>query len=96
MEKNRKRTVSAQETPGGKAQEQPGKSLAKKKQKTTGNNLKIKPEQGLLLAWNNLYRNGKPNYKTMHEALPPKKGQKYVKLFQSWLKLLGKKRQRIK
>tara|TARA_R100000008_G_scaffold69349_1_gene46712 strand:- start:661 stop:1467 length:807 start_codon:yes stop_codon:yes gene_type:complete len=48
--------------------------------------LKVKPEQGLLLAWNNLYRNGKPNYKTMHEALPPIKGDKYVitKWWRSW------------
>jgi len=49
-------------------------------------NLKVKPEQGLLLAWNNLYRNGKPNYKTMHEALPPTKSDKYVitKWWRSW------------
>ncbi len=49
-------------------------------------NLKVKPERGLLLAWNNLYRNGKPNYKTMHEALPPIKEQKYVitKWWRSW------------
>ena len=49
-------------------------------------NLKIKPEQGLLIAWNNLYRNGKQNYKTMHEALPPIKGTKYVitKWWRSW------------
>ena len=49
-------------------------------------NLKIKPEQGLLIAWNNLYRNGKPNYKTMHEALPPTIENKYVitKWWRSW------------
>ena len=49
-------------------------------------NLKIKPERGLLLAWNNLYKNGKPNYKTMHEALPPIVGDKYVitKWWRSW------------
>jgi len=49
-------------------------------------NLKVKPEPGLLLAWNNLYRDGKPNYKTMHEALPPIKGDKYVitKWWRSW------------
>ena len=49
-------------------------------------NLKVKPETGLLLAWNNLYRDGKPNYKTMHEALPPIKGDKYVitKWWRSW------------
>ncbi len=49
-------------------------------------NLKVRPEQGLLLAWNNLYQNGKPNYKTMHEALAPVKGTKYVitKWWRSW------------
>jgi len=49
-------------------------------------NLKIKPQQGLLLAWNNLYQNGKPNYKTKHEALAPVKGTKYVitKWWRSW------------
>jgi len=49
-------------------------------------NLKIKPEKGLLLAWNNLYKNGIPNFKTLHEALPPIKGNKYVitKWWRSW------------
>ena len=49
-------------------------------------NLKIKPKKGLLIAWNNLYINGFPNYKTMHEALPPKKGSKYIitKWWRSW------------
>ena len=28
--------------------------------------LKVKPKEGMLLAWNNLYRNGFPNNKTMH------------------------------
>ena len=48
--------------------------------------LKVKPEKGLLLAWINLYKNGKPNYKTMHEALPPLKENKYVitKWWRSW------------
>lgn len=40
--------------------------------------LKIKPKQGTLLAWNNLYKNGLPNLKTMHEALPPISGNKYI------------------
>jgi prolyl 4-hydroxylase len=40
--------------------------------------LKIKPQKGLLLAWNNLYKNGLPNLKTMHEALPPVSGLKYA------------------
>ena len=49
-------------------------------------NLRIKPERGLLIAWNNLYRNGKPNWKTMHEALPPLKENKYIitKWWRSW------------
>ena len=48
--------------------------------------LKVKPKQGLLLAWNNLYKNGIPNLKTMHEALPPTSGNKYVitKWFRSY------------
>lgn len=40
--------------------------------------LKIKPQKGLLLAWNNLYKNGLPNLKTMHEALPPTDSKKYA------------------
>ena len=49
-------------------------------------NLKIKPKKGLLIAWNNLYSNGFPNYKTMHEALLPIKGSKYIitKWWRSW------------
>ena len=49
-------------------------------------NLKIKPQQGLLIAWNNLYFNGIPNFKTLHEAMPPIKGDKYVvtKWWRSW------------
>lgn len=48
--------------------------------------LKVKPKQGLLLAWNNLYKNGLPNLKTMHEACPPVSGNKYVitKWLRSW------------
>jgi len=48
--------------------------------------LKIKPKKGLLVAWNNLFFNGFPNYKTMHEALPPVSGDKYVitKWWRSW------------
>ena len=38
-------------------------------------NLKIKPKKGLLLGGITLYINGFPNYKTMHEALPPIKGK---------------------
>jgi prolyl 4-hydroxylase len=49
-------------------------------------NLKIKPQQGTLIAWNNLYKNGLPNLKTMHEAFPPVSGSKYVitKWWRSW------------
>lgn len=48
--------------------------------------LNVKPKQGTLIAWNNLYKNGLPNLKTMHEALPPISGNKYVitKWFRSW------------
>jgi prolyl 4-hydroxylase len=48
--------------------------------------LRVKPERGLLLAWNNLYKNGLPNLKTMHEAMPPVSGNKYVitKWFRSY------------
>lgn len=48
--------------------------------------LKLKPKQGTLVAWNNLYRNGLPNLKTMHEACPPISGNKYVitKWWRSW------------
>lgn len=48
--------------------------------------LKVKPEQGKAVFWNNLFKNGVPNPKTMHEALPPRSGDKYVvtKWFRSW------------
>jgi len=48
--------------------------------------LKIKPKQGMAVFWNNLYRNGIPNPKTLHEACPPVSGDKYVitKWFRSW------------
>ena len=48
--------------------------------------LKIKPEKGLLIAWNNLFFNGIPNFKTLHEALPPVSGDKYIitKWWRSW------------
>lgn len=49
-------------------------------------NLKIKPERGKAIFWNNLYPIGWPNIKTMHEALPPISGNKYIvtKWFRSW------------
>jgi prolyl 4-hydroxylase len=48
--------------------------------------LKIKPKQGMAVVWNNLYRHGLPNPKTLHEALPPISGDKYIltKWFRSW------------
>ena len=48
--------------------------------------LKIKPQKGLLIAWNNLFFNGIPNYKTLHEALPPISENKYIitKWWRSW------------
>lgn len=49
-------------------------------------NLKIKPERGKAVFWSNLYPFGLPNPKTMHEALPPVSGDKYVitKWWRSW------------
>tara|TARA_R100000152_G_C6764989_1_gene189716 strand:+ start:96 stop:902 length:807 start_codon:yes stop_codon:yes gene_type:complete len=49
-------------------------------------NIKVKPKEGTLLAWNNLNYDGTPNIKTIHEALPPKSGEKYIitKLWRSW------------
>ena len=48
--------------------------------------LKVKPKQGMAIFWNNLYKNGVPNPKTLHEACPPVSGNKYVitKWFRSW------------
>ena len=48
--------------------------------------LKVKPKQGMAIFWNNLYKNGIPNPKTLHEACPPVSGDKYVitKWFRSW------------
>ena len=48
--------------------------------------LKVKPKQGMAIFWNNLFRNGVPNPKTLHEAMPPTKGDKYVitKWWRSW------------
>ena len=48
--------------------------------------LKLKPKEGTIVAWNNLYKNGLPNFKTLHEALPPISGDKYVitKWYWSW------------
>ena len=39
-----------------------------------------------LEAWNNLYIDGTSNQNTLHEALPPKSGKKYIitKWWRSW------------
>ena len=49
-------------------------------------NLKVKPEQGKAIFWSNLYPVGLTNPKTLHEALPTIKGNKYVitKWWRSW------------
>lgn len=49
-------------------------------------NRKFKPKEGTVVFWSNLYRNGKVNPKTLHEALPPIKGDKYIitKWWRSW------------
>ena len=40
--------------------------------------LSIKPETGLLIAWNNMDRNGRPNRATRHAGMPVEAGRKYV------------------
>lgn len=49
-------------------------------------NMKVKPQTGLAIFWNNLWPFGWPNYKTLHEALPPISGNKYIltKWYRSW------------
>jgi prolyl 4-hydroxylase len=49
-------------------------------------NCKFKPKEGTIVFWNNLYRDGRINPKTLHEALPPIKGDKYIitKWWRSW------------
>ena len=41
-------------------------------------NIKMKPKEGTLIAWNNLNIDGTNNENTLHEALPPESGKKYV------------------
>lgn len=38
----------------------------------------IQPETGKLVAWNNLLPDGQPNYATLHQGMPVRKGTKYV------------------
>ena len=40
--------------------------------------LSVKPETGMLLAWNNMDRNGRPNRNTLHSGTPVISGRKYV------------------
>ncbi|MBW8785149.1 MAG: 2OG-Fe(II) oxygenase [Novosphingobium sp.] len=40
--------------------------------------ISIPPQQGALLTWNNANRDGSPNDRTMHAALPVVRGTKYV------------------
>lgn len=40
--------------------------------------VKVPPQQGALLAWNNALADGTPNHDTLHAALPVEKGVKYV------------------
>lgn len=40
--------------------------------------LTIQPEPGLLVAWNNMTRRGRPNRATIHAGLPVQAGRKYV------------------
>lgn len=40
--------------------------------------MSIAPQRGTLLAWNNMKPDGAPNFETLHAALPPVSGTKYV------------------
>ncbi len=55
--------------------------------------IRVAPKRGLLLAWNNMKPDGKPNENTLHEGMPVVKGVKYIvtKWFRegSWLKQVG-------
>jgi prolyl 4-hydroxylase len=38
----------------------------------------IQPEIGKLVAWNNVLDDGTPNYATLHQGMPVRKGTKYI------------------
>ncbi len=40
--------------------------------------IKLKPKAGMLIAWNNLNKDGSVDTYTQHEALPPRSGKKYI------------------
>lgn len=48
--------------------------------------IKLRPKAGMLIAWNNLNKDGSVNTYTKHEALPPISGKKYIltKWWRSW------------
>ena len=40
--------------------------------------LRVKPRRGLLLVWNNMAPDGRPNTATLHEGMPVAEGVKYI------------------
>ena len=40
--------------------------------------IRVAPQRGLLLAWNNMKRDGSPNPRTLHEGMPVIAGTKYI------------------
>ena len=40
--------------------------------------LTIPPQAGVLLVWNNMARDGRPNPRTLHAGMPVMRGIKYV------------------
>jgi prolyl 4-hydroxylase len=40
--------------------------------------IKVAPQRGLLLAWNNMNPDGSPNIATLHEGMPVLEGMKYI------------------
>ena len=44
----------------------------------------FQPETGKLLAWNNLLPDGRPNYATLHQGMPVRRGVKYI--ITSWFR----------
>ena len=40
--------------------------------------VRVRPQRGLLLAWDNMARDGAPNVQTLHEGTPVTAGTKYI------------------
>ena len=40
--------------------------------------VRVRPKRGLLLAWNNMAPDGRPNMQTLHEGMPVVEGVKYI------------------